>query len=290
MKQQSEIDAEIAHVEYAQTVLTERLTALAAERDLLREDKFAKQKLTKNLVAFFKAHGLYIVSTETGARSDDHYGLAKQLWRAQETLLPFIKTLSKNKKKVFTYDIKALSPTEKTDIKNFCDNLRKQEGLLYEMLATEIKITPSLKGHHKQFFSGAWAEEVTLYLIDKALKKFTQSRKLPHTLYWDVRLKQIDSIKDNSHDMQLDLVAEVKGRFYIFETKSGFVLSIDKWVDRTRLFDGDKSRFITCVADKNLNPMIFKPFKLFALATLEEQFGEMLNEDFPAPTLAALPQ
>lgn len=34
-------------------------------------------------------------------------------------------------------------------------------------------------------------------------------------------------------DMQLDVAAEVGERFYVFETKSGAVLSIDKWVDRT---------------------------------------------------------
>ena len=287
MKQQAEIDAEIAHVEYAKAILNKSLSALKAERDLLREDEFAKANLSKHLAEFFKDHGLYIVSLQTGERSKDHYALAKQVWRARATLLPFIKALSRNKEPSFVYDTQSMSPTEKTDLKNLCDNLRKQEGLSYDIFPNEIKITLSLKGHHKNFFSGAWAEEVTLYLIDKALKTFTQTRKREHTLFWDVKLKQIGSVKDNLNDMQLDLVAQVEDRFYIFETKAGYILSIDKWVDRTRIFDDGKNRFITCAADDKLNPFVFTPFMLFALPTLEAQFTQMLDEDFPKSSPAS---
>lgn len=280
MREQAEIDAEIAHVEYSQSIFSERLTALKAERDLLREDTYAKDKLTKRLAEFFKVHGLYIVSYQSRERSKEHYALAKQVWRAKATLLPFIKALSRNKKPSFDYDTQSMSPTEKTDIINLCDNLRKQEGLSYDIFPNKIQITPSLKGHHKNFFSGAWAEEVTLYLIDKALKKFTQTRKLKHILFWDVKLKQVGSNKNTPNDMQLDLVAQVADRFYVFETKSGFILCIDKWVDRAHLFDDKKNRFITCTADETLNPRIFHPFRLFALPTLETQFTQMLEKDF----------
>jgi len=44
--------------------------------------------------------------------------------------------------------------------------------------------------------------------------------------------------------------------------------------------DDGKNRFITCTADDKLNPLIFKPFRLFALQTLEEQFAGVLQEDF----------
>ncbi len=54
-------------------------------------------------------------------------------------------------------------------------------------------------------------------------------------------------------------------------------------IDRTRLFDGGKNRFITCNADETLNAVIFHPFRLFSLPTLEAQFLEMLQADFATP-------
>ena len=286
MRALDEMENEIAHIDYARTLLDERLTAVKQERDLLREDKFALATETKRLAAFFKAHDLYIVDLQSGGRSKDHYALAKQMWRSRTVLLPFIKQLSKNREPSYVYETQTLSVTDKTDLKNLCDILAKQGWLSFKILADSFEITPSLRGIQKQFISGAWAEQINLYLIDKTLKTFTQSRRQGYKLFWDLKLKRIDSDKDNGHDMQLDLVVEVGDRFYVFETKSGFVLSVDKWVDRTRLFDDGKNRFITCNADETLNSMIFFPFCLFSLPTLEEQFLEMLQADFPAPASA----
>lgn len=299
MKSADVLGEELSHLEYLTSLLNERLALIRQETERcqveeqrLNADTFAAKKDTRKLAEFFRARGLFVVNLQKGARTIDQYALAKQLWRARAVCLPFIKALSKNKEPSFVHDKQALSPTETTDIKNLCDTLKKHGYLDYEVKPDGYVIKPSLKGTQKYFLSGAWAEEVTLYLIDKALKKFAQAHSLGHRLFWDVRLKRIDSDKDNSHDMQLDLVAEVEDRFYIFETKSGFVLSIDKWVDRTRLFDDGRNRFITCTADDKLNPLIFKPFRLFALQTLEEQFSGMLQEDFlsPADTATGSPK
>lgn len=284
------IAKEAEHLVYLKAMLDERLALIGqetersqAEQQRKQADIHAAKKDTKRLAEFFKERGLFIVDLRMGARTPDQYALAKQIWKARAVCLPFIKTLSRNKEPSFVYLKQSLSPTETTDIKNLCDTLKKHGYLDYEIGPDGWEIKPSLKGTQKYFLCGAWAEEVTLYLIDKSLKKFAQEHGLGHRLFWDVRLKRIDSDKDNSNDMQLDLVAEVGDRFYIFETKSGFVLSIDKWVDRTRLFDDGKNRFITCTADDKLNPLIFKPFRLFALQTLEEQFTGVLQEDFAVP-------
>ncbi len=287
MRAIEEIQKEIAHIEYARAVLDERRTALKTERDQHRADEHATAKVTKRIAEFFKAHGLYIVGLHSGERSKDHYALAKQMWRSRAVLLPFVKKLSQNKEQSFVYETTSLSVTNKTDLKNLCDMLAKNGWISFKTVPEGFEITPSMRGVQKQFLSGAWAEEINLYLIDKTLKTFTQSRRLGYKLFWDLKLKRIDSDKVNGHDMQLDLVAEVGDRFYIFETKSGFVLSIDKWVDRTLLFDDGKNRFITCTADDKLNPLIFSPYRLFALPTLEEQFLKMLQEDFQAGTSEA---
>lgn len=277
MRTKTEIDADIAHIEYVKSILNDQSKALKTECDLLREDNYIKDKSTKRLAEFFRDKGLFIVNLHSGERTKDHYSLAKQMWRSREVLLPFIKKLSSNKAKSFEHD---LDNTNKTVIINLCDVISKKGWLTFKCNGTKLEVSPTLKGTQKYFLSGAWAEEVTLYLLDKTLKTFAKTNRVGHMLFWDIKLKFIDSGKTGDHDMQLDLVAEVGDHYYIFEAKSGFVLSIDKWVDRTRLFDNDKCRFITCTADEKLNPLIFRPFRLFALPTLEEQFLKLLTDDF----------
>lgn len=290
MRTAEEVKLEIAHLKFARSVLNECLTVLKAERDHYRTDEYATATITKGLAEFFKAHGLYIVELQSGGRSKDYYDRSKQIWRSRTVLLPFIKQLSRNKEPSYVYETQAYSVTDKTDLKNLCDVLAQQGWISYKKVSDGFEVTPSLRGPQKHFINGGWAEQINLYLIDKTLQTFSQSHRQGYKLFWDLKLKLIDSDKDKSHDMQLDLVVEVGGRFYIFETKSGFVLSIDKWVERTRLFDDGKNRFITCNADEKLNPFIFFPFRLFALPTLEAQFLEMLEEDFPAPPAGASPE
>ena len=79
----------------------------------------------------------------------------------------------------------------------------------------------------------------------------------------------------------IHLVVQIKDRFYVFEVKTGVVLYIDKWVDRTRLFNGENSEYITCTSNEQLEPRTFLPYVLFALPTLEQQFLELLHKDFP---------
>jgi hypothetical protein len=280
MRTVSEIDADIAHVEYAKALLDERLEALKTERDPPREDSCLKKRSTKKLAEFFKSRGLFIVAPPEETRTKAHYPLAKQIWRSRSALLPFTKTLFRQGLTPFSYDTQTWSPLEKTDLKNLCDELMKHGFLSYEIKQDCLDVVPNVDSVKRQFCHGAWAEEVTLYLVDKTLNTFAQSTGTGHKLFWDIKLKWINSDSMAQNDMQLDLVAEVGDRFYVFETKSGFVLSIDKWVDRTRLFDDDKTRFITCTADDALNERIFSPFCLFAMQTLEKQFLEMLMDDF----------
>ncbi len=283
MRTKDEIQADIDHLGFALSVLNERRTGLKAERDQHRVDEFAKAKITKRLAEFFKAHGLYIVDVNHGERSEELYAIAKQMWRSWSVLVPFIKSLSANKNTAFIYDTTDLSAPHKNDLYNLCHVLASKKWISIAKGQTGFEITPSLTREQKRFLHGAWAEEVTLYLIDKTLKCFTSTLHLKYRLFWDVKLKLVEPSTDKQTDMQLDLVAQVSDRFYVFETKSGTVLSIDKWVDRTRLFDHAENRFITCTADPSLNPKIFEPFRLFALPTLEKQFLEMLQADFPGP-------
>jgi predicted transcriptional regulator len=281
MKVIEEIDVEIGHIEYAKNMFEERLASIKDERDELREDTFIKQRSTKRLAEFFKAHGLYIVKVHTEKRTKEHYELAKHIWRSKEVLIPFIRSIPKRKKTEVIYPTDGISKAGINSIKNLCNLLTEKEWITFEKQEDAFKISATLTGSQKSFVHYSWSEEVNLYLLDKTLKNFTRSRRLKHKLFWNVQLKLIDTKEEKDVDMELDLVAQVDGRFYIFETKSGEVLAVDKWVDRTRLFKDETNRFITCTTNENLSQRMFIPCSLFALPTLEKQFNEMLEKDFP---------
>ena len=79
--------------------------------------------------------------------------------------------------------------------------------------------------------------------------------------------------------MQLDIIAQINDRFYVFETKSG-VLGIQKWVERAKIFNQNGNRFLTCCIDASVNPKLFRPYRLLALELLEKQLIELLDYDF----------
>ena len=136
------------------------------------------------------------------------------------------------------------------------------------------------KGEAKAFLAGVFGEYGTVNLIERTLRQFAEAKNgFKYKIFHDVKLKKTDS--DKPHDIQLDLVVQLPEGFYIFETKIGQVLAVDKWVDRTRLFASEKNRFITCCADTNLNPKIFQPFLLFNLDQLQEQLTALLQKDYP---------
>ena len=194
MRTITEIDEEFSHLAYAQALLDERRAAAKKDRDLLREDKFSNNRLTKRLAEFFKIHGLYIVSLQSCERTKGHYELAKQIWRARGVLLPFIKHLSTHKITMSFYETTDLSPAQINDIKNLCDVLAEKQWFTFQMLEDGFEISPSFTGEQKSFVHYGWSEEITLYLIDKTLKEFTNKRRLKHKLFWNLKLKLIDPI------------------------------------------------------------------------------------------------
>ncbi len=184
----------------------------------------------------------------------------------------------------FFYKTDKLTPIQINDVKNFCKVLEENKWLKYKYHTHSFKLTPSYTNDQKKFLQSGWSEKASICLIANTLRQFMQSRKLTPKLFWNVELKYIDSKNKNRNDMELDLVAQVEERFYLFEVKSGNNLGIKKWVDRADLFEGKdrNNRFITCTSEK-INYHIFQPYRLFALQEIEELFTKMLEKDFPVP-------
>ena len=197
--------------------------------------------------------------------------------------MPFLKELYKwHGDKEFSYSIAELPVDRKTDLLNICREMQKNEWISFtkNKSKTELLVTSFIPKKDKSFLNGGWAEEANRYLVNKVLTEYSRSHKLKFKVFWDVRLKQIDSDRSNTNDVQLDLVVQINGIFYIFETKSG-ALGIQKWVERAEIFNKDGNRFITCCMDSSINPKLFQPYRLLSLERLEEQLVELLDQDFP---------
>ena len=185
----------------------------------------------------------------------------------------------------FSYSIAELPADRKTDFLNICTEMKKNGWISYTQnkSKTELLVTSSIPKKNKSFLNGGWAENVNRYLVNKVLTDYSANHKktIKYRVFWDVKLKLLESEKDNLNDMQLDIVVQINDRFYVFETKSG-TLGIQKWVERAEIFNRDGNRFLTCCIDySSVDPKLFQPYSLLSLEHLEEQLIELLDLDFP---------
>ena len=247
-------------------------------------EKFRNSRSTKKLFSFFEDKGYHIISlTEKQSIPRDRSQLALLLTNNRKVLLPFINVLHHSKDESFS--VQDFSLEDLNCLLNTCKNFSNRKWISYEYDKKEkiinFKRLDDLKGEVKQFLAGIYGEYGTAKLIEQALQEFAKEKNgFKYKIFHDIKLKKLHS--QNQNDMQLDLAVQLPEGFYIFETKMGKTLAIDKWVDRTRLFAGEKNRFITCCTDETLNPIIFKPFRLFNLEQLKTQLTDLLQQDYPS--------
>ena len=246
-------------------------------------EKFRNSRSTQKLFSFFEEKGYHIISlTEKQSIPRDRSQLALLLTKNRKPLFPFINVLLHSKDEAFS--VQDFSLESLNSLLNICKNFSNRKWIDYKYDKKEKIIQfarlDDLKGEVKQFLSGIFGEYGTAKLIEQALQEFAKEKNgFKYKIFHDIKLKKPESAHLN--DMQLDLVVQLPEGFYIFETKMGKTLAIDKWVDRTRLFAGEKNRFITCCTDETLNPIIFKPFRLFNLELLKTQLADLLRQDYP---------
>lgn len=265
----------------------DRLEALIAER---REQLARRAALNaylaeprpatlKPLVAFFAQHELCLKSAGTGRRPPN-YQLAKAIWRGYDQIEPLLRAIVQqvhDDEPTFIYPEESLPPlvkAEKSALCSICENLEKI-GLL-EMKKGKNRLQITLKSRDTKFVNGGWAEMVTLYLVDKTLKAFTKERTSSYNLFWNVKLTHPG---ETNPCMELDVVAQVEDRVYIFETKTGEMLDVIKWAERTKRFS-DHATFITCTPRNEINPKYFKPCRLIPFSKLEMTLLSILKSDF----------
>ena len=255
----------------------------AKQQAAWEENPYVKDRTTRRLANYFRSLGYFIVGCQTKEPDSEFYAIAKTILKRREDAVPFLKELYSHDKKEFSYPIADLPADRKTDLLNICTQMQKNGWISFTKSKSEILVTSSFPKAAKNFLNGGWAEEANRYLVNKVLTEYAGSHKLKYKVFWDVRLKQIDSDRSNSNDMQLDLAVQINDIFYIFETKSG-ALGIQKWVERAQIFNQNGNRFLTCCMDSSVNPKLFQPYRLLALELLEKQLVALLDYDFPPAT------
>lgn len=236
----------------------------------------------KKLATYFaQTHGLLLESYKSGKLPAD-YHLAKTIWNNYGTLQPFLQVLlrcAKAKKTVFLYPAEEQQPLEQAKVPSlltFCNTLKLRECLSAKKRGQRLEIT--LEKPDIKFLDGQWAEYVTRYLIDVTLKEITAERKLAYRLFSNLIFKRPG--EEQNPVMELDVVAQIGDRFYIFETKSGAVPNVIKWVDRSRLFSDAHARFFMCTPHDEFNYKHFRPLYLLTFKQMKAELAKIIHRDF----------
>ena len=274
--QQTELEALMLARDVLQRQIDERL--VIRNREILERDQFFKERKTRKLALFVAELGYRVLDFTSKEHSLQTKPAALLLYRIKEYAVPiFKKFVTKTcKKQIIPLD--DLEPKVKTTFLQLCDAFERLGWIATERGKHEITICRLNDKEAAQFWHGGWAEVVNRSLVESTLQDFAKEHKCKFDIFFDVKLAKIE-LEKAAPDMQLDIIAQLKDRFYIFETKTG-ILGIDKWVARAKMFTVDqKSRFITCCADETIPPYLFDPYQLVPLSQLKEKMTRMLEED-----------
>ena len=272
----TELDALITARDVLQRQIDERVRI--RNQELLENDSFFKARKTRKLASFFVELGYRILDFTKKEQSLSTKQPALLMYHIKEYAVPAFKRFVAKTCQEQDVPLDDLEPEVKTTFLQLCDAFERLGWIETERKKHEIKIRRLNDKEAAQFWHGGWAEVVNRSLIESTLQDFAKEHKCPFDVFFNVKLAKIDSSK-TSPDMQLDIIAQLRDRFYIFETKTG-ILGIDKWVARAKMFSVDqKSRFITCCADETIPPYLFEPYQLVPLSNLKQEMLKLLEGD-----------
>ena len=248
-------------------------------RKLLKHNKFYHDKKTHCLAEYFKGKGYLITEIgEVSETSKAKYALAKHILISVDVFEPWLRFIYERKENVYSID--ELEGSAKTAVCNFCTQLKKMGWLEWSKDKKSITIDRKIPKTEYSFFNGGWAEDATRYLIERTLH---DSNVKCRAIYRGVKLEKY-GVERNKDIHEFDLIVEFKDRFYIFETKSGATLGVERWIDHARLFNDLKggNKFIMCCNDDAVDARLFRPYRLFHLNSIANEFSEMLKKEFLA--------
>ena len=274
--QQTELDALMLARDVLQRQIDERVRI--RNHELLENDSFFKERKTRKLASFFAELGYRILEFTKKEQLLSSKQAALLMFRIKGYAVPIFRKFVAKAHQKQDVPLDGLEPEVKTTFLQLCDAFERLGWIETERTKHEIKIRRLNDKEAAQFWHGSWAEVVNRSLIESTLQDFAKEHKCPFDVFFNVKLAKIDS-SETSPDMQLDIIAQLRDRFYIFETKTG-ILGLNKWVARAKMFSVDqKSRFITCCADETIPAYLFEPYQLVPLSRLKQEMITMLNGD-----------
>ena len=274
-------EVKLTELEIARDVLQKQIDERVAlqRQEMLLADSFYRERKTRRLAAYFSDLGFRIVSCVGKEQVLVETRAANLLFKIKEIAMPVFKKLVAKSSKEILVELDGFDGVAKSSLLQLCDAFEKLNWIKTERTKHALRIVRLNDTVATCFWHGSWAEYVNRSLVVKTLQAFANSRKFRFDVFYDIKLARWEST-GKPVDMQLDLVAQLADRFYVFDTKTG-VLCIDKWVDRARMFGADqRSRFITCCADEDIPPRLFEPYILIPLGQLETRLMDVLNEDY----------
>ena len=277
MRENSEMSALVLARDVLQKQIDERVAL--QRQEMLLADSFYRERKTRRLAAYFSDLGFRIVSCVGKEQVLVDTRAANLLFKIKEIAMPVFKKLVAKSSKEILVELDGFDGVAKSSLLQLCDAFEKLNWIKTERTKHALRIVRLNDTVATCFWHGSWAEYVNRSLVVKTLQAFANSRKFRFDVFYDIKLARWEST-GKPVDMQLDLVAQLADRFYVFDTKTG-VLCIDKWVDRARMFGADqRSRFITCCADEDIPPRLFEPYIRIPLGQLETRLMDVLNEDY----------
>ena len=274
-------EVKLKELEIARDVLQKQIDERVAlqRQEMLLADSFYRERKTRRLAAYFSDLGFRIVSCVGKEQVLVETRAANLLFKIKEIAMPVFKKLVAKSSKEILVELDGFDGVAKSSLLQLCDAFEKLNWIKTERTKHALRIVRLNDTVATCFWHGSWAEYVNRSLVVKTLQAFANSRKFRFDVFYDIKLARWEST-GKPVDMQLDLVAQLADRFYVFDTKTG-VLCTDKWVDRARMFGADqRSRFITCCADEDIPPRLFEPYILIPLGQLETRLMDVLNEDY----------
>ncbi len=245
-------------------------------------------KLIKAFADFVGEKGFAIVNAdEISQQPNEDYRVARQIFSHRRVLLPFMiaaaSTLG-DKKQSFEFSVPNAEDIGK--LNNFLDGLKKlgyaAEFIKKEANTFSVRLSIDNKAGVR-FFRSAWAEQCFRYAINRVVVDFCETRKssLSFKVFQNVKLR-----RNGEDDLftELDLVAQIGKRFYLFEIKSGPWVRILQWARREEalITENGPARQIVCTIYDNIPAKIFKPQLLMTIGGLSKSLKKLLVDDFPS--------
>lgn len=265
----------------AKQLIEDRIGTIVNDRNrrILESDKWYLTSKTKRLASYFAGLGYRILDCKPKETKSTYVRVAILLFNNRVRAIPLVKKLAHMKENAYTFSFDEMSGMEKNGLIQLCGAFEKCGWVSCEKSKNELKIICLDKKSAVPFWNGAWAELVNKRIVEKTLEDYARQKRLKFYVFTDVKLAKIEQEK-RQPDMQLDVVAMLQDRVYVFETKTGKMLGLDKWVDRARMFCSDmRSRFVTCCADDNVPCNLFKPFDMVPLSSLDKWLWRCLEKD-----------